>query len=93
MGNVKVEHEGLCKNLLILSSEFPVPGVGGTYIERFFLHRPHHIELSWRENSLLGPWPFGADLLSGGSGICICDGSSILLPGPMLAIPDSHRQG
>lgn len=37
MGNFKVEHEGLCKNLLILSSELPVPGVGGTYIERFFV--------------------------------------------------------
>lgn len=83
MGNVKVEHEGLCKNLCMLSGELPVSGVGGTCVEKFFLYR-RTVENVPGGRLLSVPMGLGADVLSGGSGICICDRSSLLLPGRML---------
>lgn len=49
MGNIKVEHEGFCKNLLILLGEFLVSGelmgprVSGSFCPST-CHRPHCVE-------------------------------------------------
>lgn len=70
-GNVKAEHEGLCKTLLILLGELLGSGelMGSRLRGSFYLstcHRPHYCVCNFQEEEFLfcALWPFGADLLS-----------------------------